>query len=516
MRRSKIVSDFGAQEVRTLGDLRGATARVTGFEMAPGSQTGYVLTSDATGLASWQQVPVTGVDGGGSSGTIPKFVGGATLGNSAMAESGGNIGVGVNPLARLHVLGQSPSTPALLLQGAPGHSASLQEWRDGSGSVVASIGASGVVTGVGSGLTSLDAAALTSGTLPDTRLAGTYSGALNLSNPSNGLAGNGSALTNLNAAALASGTLPSARLSGTYSSAVTFSNMSGSGAGLTNLNASNVASGNLNAGRLPLSGTWNLTSGLAVSSGAGLMILNDAATGRVGVGSNAPQAKLHVVPVNAITKAVIVQGVSGQLANLQEWQNSSGAALGSVSPAGVLTINGSGITAIAANSITTGSLDANRLPTGGNWALSGGLNVDGSTLQIDPTNNRVGIGAAPGDKLDVQGGHVIIGNYGAMEGVYYQSSPGNNTIVKSVLMQCGEISAGSLGGLAGTHYPVGDVIFPVAFDQVLSVQLTADVGWYVPMYSALGNSGFSITVATLVNTGDNNVTVKWCACGRKN
>lgn len=90
-------------------------------------------------------------------------------------------------------------------------------------------------------LTSLNASNLTSGTVPDPRLAGTYSQPLNLTNAANSLAGDGAAVTGLNADNLATGTLPDPRLSGTYSGALTLSNpanaFTGDGSGLTNLNA---------------------------------------------------------------------------------------------------------------------------------------------------------------------------------------------------------------------------------------------------------------------------------------
>ncbi len=61
---------------------------------------------------------------------------------------------------------------------------------------------------------------------------------MTFNNAGNSFSGNGAGLTSLNAGALASGTVPSARLSGTYSNAVTFNNagnsFSGNGSGLTN------------------------------------------------------------------------------------------------------------------------------------------------------------------------------------------------------------------------------------------------------------------------------------------
>ena len=89
--------------------------------------------------------------------------------------------------------------------------------------------------------------------------------------------GNGSGLTALNATQLTSGTVPDARLSGTYSSALTFSSASnaftGVGTNLTALNGTNVSSGTVAAARL---GQINL-----------------AASGNGGVGGNLPVANLN-------------------------------------------------------------------------------------------------------------------------------------------------------------------------------------------------------------------------------
>jgi hypothetical protein len=103
-----------------------------------------------------------------------------------------------------------------------------------------------------------------SGPLPSASLGGTYNGAVALNNPSNSFAGDGSGLTNLNAGALTSGIVATARM-GTLSNhtdvtlggmavgnvltynGVTWTNnpvtLSSNGAGLTNLNASALATG---------------------------------------------------------------------------------------------------------------------------------------------------------------------------------------------------------------------------------------------------------------------------------
>jgi hypothetical protein len=80
-------------------------AIVTGFQMAPGAGAGKVLISDASGNATWQ-VPTPGgaIGGSGTANYIPKFTGPAAIGNSAIYESGGNVGIGTSaPDAKLHI-----------------------------------------------------------------------------------------------------------------------------------------------------------------------------------------------------------------------------------------------------------------------------------------------------------------------------------------------------------------------------------------------------------------------------
>ncbi|MEK6702865.1 MAG: hypothetical protein AABZ53_11415 [Planctomycetota bacterium] len=138
-----------------------------------------------------------------------------------------------------------------------------------------------------------DAANLT-GTLADARLWGAYSGALTLSNAANAFTGVGTGLTALNATNLTSGTLPTARLSGTYSSAVTLSNaanaFTGVGTGLTELNATNIASGTIPDARLsanvPLENQAN-------AFGA----FDNTFAGQVGIGMTSPAYPLNFASV---------------------------------------------------------------------------------------------------------------------------------------------------------------------------------------------------------------------------
>lgn len=71
---------------------------------SPGS--GKVLTSDASGLASWQTPAAGGVGGSGTANYLAKWTAGTTLGNSQIYDNGTNVGIGTaGPGAKLHVYG---------------------------------------------------------------------------------------------------------------------------------------------------------------------------------------------------------------------------------------------------------------------------------------------------------------------------------------------------------------------------------------------------------------------------
>jgi len=72
------------------------TARMTGFIMATGASSGYVLTSSSVGIGSWQ--PATG----GGSGTVAGgttsqeavYTGSTTVGSGIITDNGTNVGIG--------------------------------------------------------------------------------------------------------------------------------------------------------------------------------------------------------------------------------------------------------------------------------------------------------------------------------------------------------------------------------------------------------------------------------------
>ena len=119
----------------------------------------------------------------------------------------------------------------------------------------------------------------------------------------------------------------------------------------------------------------------------------------------------------ASLQALIVKGFSGQTANLQEWQDSTGSVLGSISPTGALTsagnldINGTandiaGALNLSGNSLTSsGALTITPASGSGlniSLATTGDFKVNTNDLVVDTSAGNVGIGTlTPTGKLNI-------------------------------------------------------------------------------------------------------------------
>jgi hypothetical protein len=88
------------------------TVETQGFQMGTGATNGYVLTSNASGIGTWQAA-ASGMGGSGTANYIPKFTAGTTLGNSIAYETGGRIGIGTTSPASRFTVNESTSGQAL-------------------------------------------------------------------------------------------------------------------------------------------------------------------------------------------------------------------------------------------------------------------------------------------------------------------------------------------------------------------------------------------------------------------
>lgn len=104
------------------------------------------------------------------------------------------------------------------------------------------------------------------------------------------------------------------------------------------------------------------------------------------------------------------------------------------------------LTGLNASNIALGNLDADRLPTGGGWTLTGALVIDGGTLYVDQANDRVGIGTTtPATRFHVNGDVML------STGSRSISLPQGNSLGADLLILAGgNVTTHSSGANGGT------------------------------------------------------------------
>ncbi len=325
----------------------------------------------------------------------------------------GNVGVGTNlPQARLHVVGNVLASGTFM--------------GDGSGltGLNASAITSGAFSGNGSGLTSLNASQLTTGTVSDARLAGTYSSALTLNNAANNISGNGGGLTSLDASQLTTGTVSDARLAGTYGNALTLNNaansIAGNGAGLTSLNASELSSGTVADVRLSsnvalLNGNQTFTGqntfsnsvvgggvSLDASSASGAFKLKNASgtRGWFGLAHDSGQFSADALDGDAVLRSagkLLLQTAAGASAIAVNTNNFVG--IGKINPATTLDVNGT-VTATAVGVGTNSPATALHVASAGDAEIS--------VQSTDPVGRRWTLQSSGGGTLGLFGTFQVI------------------------------------------------------------------------------------------------------------
>jgi len=90
------------------------TAKMGGFQLTDTPSPGLVLTSDASGVGTWQAA-AGNIGGGGTADYVPKFTGAATIGNSAIYETGGQVAIGTTTSDGMLTVESAGSEPAVSL-----------------------------------------------------------------------------------------------------------------------------------------------------------------------------------------------------------------------------------------------------------------------------------------------------------------------------------------------------------------------------------------------------------------
>ena len=395
---------------------------------------------------------------------------------------------------------------------------------------------SGTHTGNGSGLSSLNASNVSSGTLHSDRLPSktgtgnvvmsanpTLSGTITGGTFSGTHTGNGSGLTTLNATNISSGTLHSDRLpsktgtgnvvmsanptlSGTITGGTFSGTHTGNGSGLTTLNATNISSGTLHSDRLPSkTGTGNVVmsanptlsgtitggtfSGTHTGNGSGLSSLN---------ASNVSTGTLHNDRLSTKTgTGNIVMSTNPNL---------SGTITGGTF-SGTHTGNGSGLSSLNASNVSTGTLSNNRLGTvpynkGGTGQTS---YTRGDIIYSNANNSlaKLSIGTESGMFLRSDGTDVSWGTDGSRLTSINASNVSSGTLSTSRGGTGNTFSSASksdlLVGTSGGTFATLSIPASSATDKILKIDGSNNLYWG-PDNTSTGSGGGGSGVLSLGST----------------
>ncbi len=299
-----------------------------------------VTISDA-GVISGNGSGLTNLPAGGVSGQVQYNNAGVFGGAAGFTYAGTVVNVQIQSVAATDI--------AFVVKGSAAQTANLQQWRDSTNSVLASINKDGsILYNATTTPTFMDAVTVTG-------FGGFWTGTAQTTAP-----------TAANFTLLSSG-------------------------GITALNAVPGGVTQLRSG-----GVTSLVVSDALTAFVPRVIVNYNAVGTDGD----VLASFSSLAFNATYKPIVARGYPGQSANLQEWQNSSGTVLALIAPTGKMAVNAATITTDASLEVggTNGAFLLPRLTTTQRDALTG---VNGMSIYNTTTDRFQGYAA--GAWVDLHG-----------------------------------------------------------------------------------------------------------------
>jgi hypothetical protein len=358
-------------------------------------------------------------------------------------NSSGLVGINTVATSQLHVNNSTSANVGLIVKGAASQTANLQEWQDSTGAVLVSVQANGYIQGTYINVTS---------------------GGGILSSSSNQLYANSGSWLIVVPGPTKNGLIIQAAASQT-----------------SDLqqwrNSANTVIASVNSG-----GYINSSGGIKASS-----------HGYIYTSSTQGSVSFQIGDGNASYVPLVIKGVASQTANLQEWQNSGGTVLASISSTGKLTsavdasINGMTI------GLGGGNLSSN-IALGGSALLSNttgasNTSIGGAALYANTTgSSNIAIG------LEALNNN-IVGNYNTAIGVQSLKSSNTSTANYNVAIGLQSMFYNTSGG-------ANTAIGPVSLLSNTSGNANIAIG-YSALYS--NTSGYNNT-AIGSQAGNSNVT----------